>query len=91
MTAEDVLITVLPCAALPGTGPGRPAPARISLDSLSFRPAGDPSVPRGHALVEGAFRFGARCLKLEVDFGGPPPARLQKRVDDVLQCLSVEP
>jgi len=90
MTAEDVLITILPCAALPGTGPGRPAPARISLDSLSFRSAGDPSVPRGHALAEGAFRFGERCLRIEVDFGGPPSDSLQKRVDDVLASLIVE-
>jgi len=90
MTAEDVLLTVLPCAALPGTGHGRSAPDSISLDSLSFRPAGDPSVPRGHTLAEGAFRFGERCLRIEADFGDPPPAALQKRVDDVLASLSVE-
>jgi hypothetical protein len=57
----------------------------------TLRPAGDPSVPRGHALAEGAFRFGERCLRIEVDFGGPPGASLQKRVDHVLQSLSVEP
>ena len=89
MTGEDVLLTVLPCAALPGAGPGEPAPARISLDSLSFRPAGDPRVPRGHTLAEGAFLFGARCLQISVDFGGPPSDPLQEQVDDVLASLSV--
>jgi hypothetical protein len=91
MTVEDVLLTVLPCAALPGTGPGEPAPSPISLDNLAFRPAGDPSVPRGHTLAEGAFRFGERCLRISVDFGGPPLDALQARADDVLSSLSVKP
>jgi hypothetical protein len=91
MGAEDILMSILPCAALPGTGPSRPAPERIALDRLTFRPAGDPSVPRGHALAEGAFRFGERCLRIEIDFGGPPGVSLRKRVDDVLASLSVEP
>ncbi len=90
MTSEDVLITVLRCAAFPDKGSGRPAAARISLDSLAFRAAGDPSVPRGHALAEGAFRFGERCLRVEVDFGGPPRGKLQEQVDEVLASLSVE-
>jgi hypothetical protein len=90
MTADDVLLTVLPCGALPATGPARPAPARLSLASLAFRPAGDPRIPRGHALAEGTFRFGERCLTIEVDFGGPPPSSLEESVDDVLASLSVE-
>jgi hypothetical protein len=91
MTAGDVLITVVPCAALSGTGSNQPAPERISLDGLAFRAAGDPSVPRGHALAEGAFRFGERCLRIEADFGGPLGVSLRQRVDDVLASLSVEP
>lgn len=91
MAGDDVLIMALPCAALPGTGSGRPAPERISLDSLSFRAAGDPSVLRGHALAEGAFHFGERCLLIQVDFGGgPPPDQLQQRVEEVLASLAVE-
>jgi hypothetical protein len=91
MTAEDVLVTVLPCAALPGIGPDEPAHSRISIDSLAFGPAGDPRVPRGHTLAEGAFRFGKRCLRISVDFGGPPADDLQTRADDVLASPSVEP
>lgn len=91
MTADDVLITVLPCAALPGTAPGKPAPPRISLDHLSFRPAGDPSVPRGHTVAEGAFRFGTRCLRMSVDFGGPPSDDLRASADGVLSSLTVQP
>lgn len=92
MAAEDVLVTVLPCTALPGTDSGRPAPERIALDVLSFRSPGDPSVPRGHALAEGTFNFGKRCLRIQVDFGSrPPPDRLEKRIDEVFASLSVEP
>ena len=90
MTADDVLVTVVPCSALPGMGPGRPAPAQISLDSLAFRAAGDPRIPRGHALADGSFRFGEQCLTIQVDFGDPPTSSLQKRVDDLLASLSVE-
>lgn len=82
MTGEDALVTVLPRAALAGTRPGEPAPARVSLDSLSFLPAGDPRVPRGHALAEGAFRFGKRCLRISADFGGPPSDHLRARTDE---------
>lgn len=89
MTADDILLSILPCAALPGTGLGRPAPERISLESLAFRSAGDPSVPRGHAVAEAAFRFGERCLRIEVDFGGVPTGLLRNRVDDVLASLVV--
>lgn len=91
MTGEDVLLTISPCEALPATGPGRASPERITLASLVFRDASDPSVPRGHTLAEGAFRFGERCLKIEVAFGGPPHSSLVSRVDDVLASLSIEP
>jgi len=90
MTGEDVLLTVLACGALPGTSTGKPAPERITLASLAFRDAGDPRVPRGHALAEGAFRFGERCLRIEVDFGGTPDPSPASRVDDILYALSVE-
>jgi hypothetical protein len=90
MTAEDVFLTVFSRDALPGTGPGRAAPESVSLDDLSFRAVGDPSVPRGHALASEAVRFGERCLQIEVDFGGRPTASLETQVDDVLASLVVE-
>jgi hypothetical protein len=91
MTAEDVLVTIVDCKALPGTGSGLPAPERITLAGLAFREAGDPRVPRGHALADGAFRLGERCVSIEVDFGGMPDPSSESRVDDVLSSLSVEP
>lgn len=91
MAPGDVLLTILPCESLPAAGPGRPAPDRISLDSLSFLSGDYPRVPRGHALAEGSFRFGERCLRIEADFGGAPSALLKTRVDEVLASLSVEP
>lgn len=85
MGAGDVLIMVVSDEAT-----GEPAPETMTLDHLRFLPQGTPRVPHGHALAEGSFCYGARCVRVEVDFGGPPEPTLRSAVDRVLASLDVE-
>jgi hypothetical protein len=86
MGEDDVLVTVSSDEA-----DGAPAPEPVSLDALRFLPTGAPRVPHGHSLAERSLCFGARCLRIEVDFGGRTPARsLRERVDEVLASIAVE-
>jgi len=83
MTESDVLVM-----AIDGATGGAVAATPPTLDELT--PVRGPQVPRGHALASGTFWFDARCVSIEVDFGGAQPARdLQRRVDDVLASLVV--
>jgi hypothetical protein len=83
MDADDVLITIVSDEA---TG----APGAITLDQLWFLPEATPRVPHGHTLAEGSFCYGARCLRIEVDFGGLPQPALERAVNRVLASLDVE-
>jgi hypothetical protein len=85
METGDVLITI---ASDEPTG--EPASGAIMLDRLRFLPATTPRVPHGHRLAEGSFCFGARCVGIEVDFGGRPQAALKSAVGRVLASLEVE-
>jgi hypothetical protein len=83
MGADDVLVSVI--SDEPG---GARAPATIALDGLRFLPAHAARVPLGHALAQGSFCYGTRCVQVEVDFGreAPAPAR-RHQVDGVLASL----
>jgi hypothetical protein len=85
MSAGDVLIMVISDEPT-----GKPAPETITLDHLRFLPQGTPRVPHGHALAEGSFCYGAHCVRVEVDFGGPSEPALRSAVDGVLASLEVE-
>lgn len=90
MTAQHALVAVLPCGMVSFEEPPQPAPERVSLDNLTFLPDGHPRIPRGHALAHASFDFSGRCLRVEADFGGAPPARkLKDTVDAILASLSV--
>lgn len=84
MDAGDVLVNVVSDEAT-----GGPAPEAITLDQLRFLPEAAPRVPRGHTLAEGSFCYGARCLRIEVDFGGEPEPALTSAVNHVLASLAV--
>ncbi len=84
MDAGDVLVTVIS-----DEGDGDAAPLPVTLDDLRLLPAGTPRIPRGHTLAEGSFCFGVRCIRIEVDFGGPPAPDLAERVNEVLTSLTV--
>jgi hypothetical protein len=85
MDAGDVLVTVV--SDHPG---GEPAPATISLDDLRRLPAGTLRVPHGHTLAVRSFCYGARCVQVEVDLGGPAEPALLNQVEKVLASLEVE-
>jgi hypothetical protein len=90
MTAQQALVAILPCGLVSFEAPSRPAPERVSLDTLTFMPDGHPGVPRGHVLAHGSFEFSGRCLRIEADFGGAPPrSELKNTVDAILASLSV--
>jgi hypothetical protein len=91
MTAQHAFVAVLPCGLVSFEEPPRPAPERVSLDSLTFLPDGHPRVPHGHSFAHGSFEFSDRCLRVEADFGGAPPWRkLKDTVNAILVSLSVE-
>jgi hypothetical protein len=85
MEAGDVLIMVVTDEAT-----GKPAPEMLALDQLRFLTPTAPSVPRGHTLAEGSFCYGARCVRVEVDFGGPVEPALRSAVNTVLASLAIE-
>jgi hypothetical protein len=85
MDAGDVLVTVVS-----DHSGGGPAPATITHDDLRSLPAGAPRVPHGHTLAARSFCYGARCVQIEVDFGGPAEPALVSGVDEVLASLEVE-
>jgi hypothetical protein len=90
MTAEHVLVTILPCGLVSFEVAARPAPEQMAVDELTFLPSGHPRVPSGHAFAHGSFEFDDRCLRIEVDFGTRSPAAMQTTmVNDVLASLSV--
>lgn len=65
---------------------GRPAVHPIGLDDLRVL---EDRVPPGHVVSQGSFCYGARCLRIEVDFGAAPSSALRDGVDRVLASLSV--
>lgn len=90
MTAQQALLTILPCGIVSFEEPPRPAPERVSLDDLTFLSRGDPRVPGGHAFAHGSFDFSGHCLRVEADFGRAPPGpKLRDTVNAVLGSLSV--
>lgn len=85
MGEADVLVTIDGYEAT-----GIRPPEAIGVDDLRLLPPGAPRVPRGHALAQGSFCYRARCVRIEVDFGGvAPPADLREDVDRVLASLTV--
>jgi hypothetical protein len=86
MDTSDVLITVVSDETA-----SEPAPEPLTVGRLRLLPEGAPRVPRRHTLAEGSFCYGARCLRIEVDFGGRPQADLESAVNRVLASLDVEP
>jgi hypothetical protein len=91
MTAKHALLTILPaCGLVSFETTARAAPKQMSLDELTFFPADHPRVPWRHALAQGSFRFGDRCVHIEVDFGATPPQPgLTKIANEMLRSLSV--
>jgi hypothetical protein len=85
MDAGDVLINLVSDEAT-----GEPTSEPITLDRLRFLPEAAPRVPRGHTLAEGSFCYGARCVRIEVDFGGRAQPALENAVNRVLASLDVE-
>ena len=86
MDAGDVLITVVSDEPT-----GEPAPEPITVDQLRFLPQAAPRVPRGHTLAERSFCYGARCVRIEIDFGGELEPALTSAVNHVLASLAVAP
>jgi hypothetical protein len=92
MTSAHVLVSIAPCGIVSFEEAPRPPPQRITLDALTFFPAGHPFVPADHALAHAAFQFDNRCLRVEVDFGAArPSSELRQTVDDVLGSLVIGP
>jgi hypothetical protein len=90
MTANHALVMILPCGLASFEEPPRPAPRYLSLHDLTFLSPGHPRIPVGHAFAHGSFTFSGRCLQVEADFGGAPPAtKLKDAVDAILASLSV--
>lgn len=90
MTAENVLVTIVPCGLVSWEDAANPAPEHITLEELSYLPASHPRLPSGHAFAYRSFLFEDRCLRIEVDFGAAPPSRMLKEmVNEVLASLSV--
>lgn len=86
MDTNDVLITIMSDWAN-----GEPMPEPLALDQLRFLPDAAPRVPVGHTLAEGSFCYGARCVRIEVDFGGRRQPDLESAVNGVLASLDAEP
>ena len=87
MDDEDVVVMIET-----SSGRGPRAPARIRLADLEVLPSTAPTVPRGHRLAKRTFCFEYRCLAITVDFGGEQPDdELQRRVDEVLSSIAVDP
>jgi hypothetical protein len=90
MTAKHALVMILPCGLVSFEEPPRPAPSYLSLHDLTFLAPRHPRVPVGHAFAHGSFDFSGRCLRVEADFGGAPPAtKLKDAVNAILASLSV--
>jgi len=83
MAASDVLVTISD-----GAAGGAPAPTPLTLGDLA--PVHGPRVPSGHTFAAGSFCFDARCVQVEVDFGGAEaPSEAVQGVDDVLSSLRI--
>jgi hypothetical protein len=90
MTAKHALVMILPCGLESFEEPPRTAPPYLSLHDLTFLPPGHPRIPVGHAFAHCSFDFSGRCLRVEADFGGAPPAtKLKDAVNAILASLSV--
>ena len=90
MSQQHALVAILPCGLVSFEDTPRPGPDRLSLQDLTFLPAGHPRVPFRHAFAHGSFDFSGRCLRVEADFGGASPEPgLTESVDAILASLSV--
>ena len=83
MDEAAVLLTVID-----GAERGSPAPRPLTLGALA--PVHGARVPAGHIVARGNFCVDARCVSVEVDFGGvDAPRELVRSVDEVLSSLRV--